>query len=542
MIDLETIFDNIDEYSNNIDDLTKALRQVGINNFDDFKNAAREAGIPIKKSIQDQLVIKFSTSEEDDWQEAKSKNTIEAYQYYLDSYPDGNYRREARDLIEDLQKVVECAISEEIWNHIDKSSIAELQNFIAKYPNSTFSTEATRFIRELRKEQSLGVGIKALIKQIKAIRTDVNIYNPEKAIYDKIVNYISTNKITVENLLEAIKDDNNLISGTVANLLYDNGIISDFSQAEIDEEFITHMIQNKTPEKFQPVEPITKITKSPCTEVYFWGIPSSGKTCAVGAILSSANSGKVARSMLRDNNCQGYGYMNRLANLFKTKGEVGTLPEGTAISSTYEMGFVLEDKERKEHPITCIDLAGELVRCMYKYDAGEPLTIEQQSVLETLTNVLIDNRTDNRKIHFFVIEYGAEDREYEGLPQNVYLDAAVAYIQRTGIFKKDTDGLYLLITKVDKAKVKGKELEDKLRSYISENYHGFYNGLEKICRDNEINGGKVEIIPFTLGKVCFQNYCKFQEDTAAFVVEKLIKKSYGYKPGKVWNLLNRLKK
>lgn len=542
MIDLDTIFDNIDEYSNNIDDLTKALRQVGINNFDDFKNAAREAGIPIKKSIQDQLVIKFSTSEEDDWQEAKSKNTIEAYQYYLDSYPDGNYRREARDLIEDLQKVLECAISEEIWNHIDKSSIAELQNFIAKYPNSTFSTEATRFIRELRKEQSLGVGIKALVKQIKAIRTDVNIYNPEKAIYDKIVNYISTNKITVENLLEAIKEDNNLISGTVANLLYDNGIISDFSQAEIDEEFITHMIQNKTPEKFQPVEPITKITKSPCTEVYFWGIPSSGKTCAVGAILSSANSGKVARSMLRDNNCQGYGYMNRLANLFKTKGEVGTLPEGTAISSTYEMGFVLEDKERKEHPITCIDLAGELVRCMYKYDAGEPLTIEQQSVLETLTNVLIDNRTDNRKIHFFVIEYGAEDREYEGLPQNVYLDAAVAYIQRTGIFKKDTDGLYLLITKVDKAKVKGKELEDKLRSYISENYHGFYNGLEKICRDNEINGGKVEIIPFTLGKVCFQNYCKFQEDTAAFVVEKLIKKSYGYKPGKVWNLLNRLKK
>ena len=48
---------------------------------------------------------------------------------------------------------------------------------------------------------------------------------------------------------------------------------------------------------------------------------------------------------------------------------------------------------------------------------------------------------------------GVVDREYEGLPQNIYLEAAVAYIQRTGIFKKDTDGLYLLITKVDKAKV-----------------------------------------------------------------------------------------
>lgn len=179
---------------------------------------------------------------------------------------------------------------------------------------------------------------------------------------------------------------------------------------------------------------------------------------------------------------------------------------------------------------------------MYKQDAGEPLTDEQQNVLKTLTNILIDNRTDNRKIHFFVIEYGAEDREYEGLPQNIYLEAAVAYIQRTGIFKKDTDGLYLLITKVDKAKAVGKELQEKLRNYISENYQGFYNGLKKICKDNEINGGNVEIQPFTLGTVCFQNYCKFKEDTAATVVRTLIKRSYGYKTGKIKNLFDRLKK
>ena len=111
-----------------------------------------------------------------------------------------------------------------------------------------------------------------------------------------------------------------------------------------------------------------------------------------------------------------------------------------------------------------------------------------------------------------------------------------------GIFKKDTDGLYLLITKVDKAKAVGKELQEKLRNYISENYQGFYNGLKKICKDNEINGGNVEIQPFTLGTVCFQNYCKFKEDTAATVVRTLIKRSYGYKTGKIKNLFDRLKK
>ena len=48
---------------------------------------------------------------------------------------------------------------------------------------------------------------------------------------------------------------------------------------------------------FPDVAPLSQVSKSPCTEVYFWGIPSSGKSCALGAILSSAKSGKVARSM-----------------------------------------------------------------------------------------------------------------------------------------------------------------------------------------------------------------------------------------------------
>ncbi len=542
MNDIEQIFDDIDQYTDNIDDLVKALKGVGIKDFEQFKAAAREAGAPVKKSIQDKVAEKFANSEEEDWQTALSINTEEAYREYLDAYPEGEHRSDAREYIISLQEASKNNEGDEIWNSLDKTSVDALQQFIDKYPQNAHLSEAARLLRDLRREIYLGVDIRALARQIKAIRTDARINNPEKAIYDRIVSYINTGKISVDDLLKAIAEDNNFISGTVANLLWENGIITDFSKAGIDSDFIAHMMSNITPQKFQAPAPISKITKSPCTEVYFWGIPSSGKSCALGAILSAANSGRVAKSMQRDPNCQGYGYMTRLANLFKTNGSVGTLPEGTAISSTYEMGLILEDDERKEHPITCIDLAGELVRCMYKQDAGEPLTEEQQNVLKTLTNILIDNRTSNRKMHFFVIEYGAEDREYEGLPQKDYLEAAVAYIQRTGIFKKDTDGLYLLITKVDKAHAVGKALQEKLKDYISENYQGFYNGLKKICQDNEINNGKVDIQPFTLGKVCFQNYCKFKDDTAATVVRTIMARSYGYKPGKLKNFFDSLKK
>lgn len=542
MSNLENIFDNIDQYAQNIDDLVAALKQAGVSNFDEFKSAAREIGVPVKKSIQDQVAAKFANSDADAWKEAKRIDTEDAYWKYLDSNPEGEYREEARTRIEELEQNTKVTASDDLWESINKGDVNEVQNFVNNYPNSTHHADALKILLELRRNQYLGVDIKALEKQIKAIRTDAQINNPEKAIYDRIVSFINTGKITVDDLLEAIAKDNNFISGHVAYLLWQNGVITDFSKTGIDSDFIAHMMENIPPQKFMAPEPMTHVSMNPCTEIYFWGIPSSGKSCALGAILRAANSGKIARSMQRNPNCQGYGYMNRLANLFEPNGSVGILPEGTAISSTYEMGFILEDEDGKEHPITCIDLAGELVRCMYKKDAGEPLTDEQVAVLQTLTDVLIDKRTDNRKMHFFVIEYGAEDRLYEGLRQSVYLEAAVAYIQRTGIFKKDTDGLYLLISKVDKAHVEGNELREKLREYISKYYQGFYNGLTKICKDNEINGGKVEIQPFTLGSVCFQNYCKFQDDTAATVVRTIIKRSYGYKPGKMNKLLDKFSK
>lgn len=539
---IQDIFDNIDQYSNSIDDLVRSLRTCGINSFEEFRASAREEGVPIKKSMQEQVAAKYAGSDDDDWKSACDIDTEDAYQEYLDNYPEGNHRGDARDAIANIQQQQNDGKSEKVWNDIDKNDEKQLQDFVNQHSSSPYIQEAKRMLHDLRREKYLGVDIKALEKQIKAIGTDVSINNPERAIYDKIVSYLNSGKITVNDLLSAIKDDNNFISGTVANLLWENGYITDFSSTDIDSDFIAHMMSNVKTREFSKAEHIDHITKSPCTEVYFWGIPSSGKSCALGAILSAAKNGRTAKSMQQDPDCQGYGYMTRLSNLFRSNNSVGTLPPGTPISSTYEMGLVLEDEDGKEHPITCIDLAGELIRCMYKQDAGEPLTIEQEQVLKTLTDILVDNRTKNGKIHFFVIEYGAEDREYEGLPQQDYLAAAVAYIQRTGIFKNDTVGLYLLVTKVDKAKVVGKELQEKLKNYIAENYQGFYNGLKKICKDNEINDGKVDIQPFTLGTVCFQSYCKFKEDTAAAVVRTLMNRSFGYKPGKWKRLSDSLKK
>ena len=90
------------------------------------------------------------------------------------------------------------------------------------------------------------------------------------------------------------------------------------------------------------------------------------------------------------------------------------------------------------------------------------------------------------------------------------------------------------MTKVDKTGLKGEKLRDELGRYISENYRGFYGALQTICRVNEINDGVVDIIPFSVGTVCFQDFCKFNPAAANNVVRKLLNRSFATNTG-LWS-------
>ncbi|MBQ8223414.1 MAG: hypothetical protein IJZ87_08780 [Bacteroidales bacterium] len=544
-MNLDDILDNIDQYADNIDDLVRNLKQLGINSIDEFKSAIRESGISVSKSIRDQVATKFANSEEDDWNEAKQINTEDGYLNYLRNYPDGKYRDQARNNISNLKSKVAVEESDNIWNSIDKDNMEQLRGYIANYPESQHLVEAWAILRELQKEEYLGVDMSTLAKQINTIMANPDEPRKDDAIFKEISKYINTKKIKVNDLLETIKNDNNFISGNVAYKLWYNGIITDFRETGIAKDFIKHMMSGVTPVQLSAASELKKITKVPSTEIYFWGIPSSGKSCAIGAILSTADNGKVASSMMKDPKCQGFGYMNELSDLFGLDNEVGTLPERTqaTLRTTYEMGFELQDKKGLIHPITCIDIAGEVFCDMHKLQSKGKGSLKSNvyEVLQTLNRILIDNRTSNRKIHFFVIEYGAEDRKYRGVPQKTYLNSALAYIIETGIFEKDTDAVYILVTKVDKANATGEELRDKLENYISSKYDGFLGNLKRLCYDKEINDGKVDIHPFTLGDVCFQSYFRFHAEPASKVVETILKRSFGYKPGKLSKLINKFR-
>ena len=535
----QSILDDVQQYSAQqlaqyIQEGIVTFRELCDETYGEFSNTAR-------KAVQEIL----RKTVEDAWQKAVDTNTIEAYKNFMRTYPDSPHVAEAQVRLQNInnpQTPPPPPAFEDPWEAVDKNSIDALSAYLSQYPDSEHAREARKLITRLFGPVDSDM-VRALVNRITAINTDRTVTDKDTLIYDTVTDYIDRKRISTTEFLSIIRDDNNMLRASIIQKLIEEGYITytDLYALGIDQRFIQHLAAGSSRVPFSEPRRIESINKV-STEIYFWGIPSSGKSCALGAILSVANNGRIARSMKQDNDCQGYGYMTRLSQLFHSDGTVCTLPEGTSIYSTYEMGFDLVDSEGKVHPITCIDLAGELGRCMYKSDAGEDMSDDEVEALDTLTRILIDNRSRNRKIHFFVLEYGGEKRLYEGLDQRAYLDGALRYIERTGIFKSDTDAIYLMFTKVDKAGVLGSELRDVLTKYTEDNYLGFYQGLEQICKDFEINGGTVNRIPFTLGQVCFQDFCLFEGDAAGNIVNQILKRTPGFSTGKISKLLKGFKK
>lgn len=532
------ILNNVTEYSP--EDLASYIQQGFVTLDELVNNTDGEFTAKMQLGVEKLL----AGSEDEDFKKVMESASIADLQDFLNKYPMGTVAhldavRERKHVLEKIPAsepiVEESNGEEEEWFSIKNAGdIKLLEAFKEKYPNTSHLFELNKLITaEKNKEHSRK-------KSPIILKSMINKANSAEDV-SKIIQVLLENKtITIGMLLELIRQDHNLLSSAACNDIISRGILNrnDLSKCGIDNGFINKMLTNARAQNFEPARPLQTIAE-PCTEVYFWGIPFSGKTCALGAILSAAKNGLAARSMIPDNSCQGFGYMNRLSTIF-SPGRICRLPGGTPVTSTYEMRFDLEDQEHKIHHVACIDLAGELFTCMFMKDAGEQMRDDQKQALETLHNILLENRSNNRKIHFFVIEYGAEKRIYNGLPQAEYLNSAAAHLNSIGLFDSNTDAIYVLISKVDNASYEG-SLEEHLLKYMTKNYLGFYNNLLLICKEHGINKGRVKIVPFSIGNVCFKDYCQFDATSATKMVDLLVRYSCFEKQGFWQKILSKFR-
>ncbi len=275
-------------------------------------------------------------------------------------------------------------------------------------------------------------------------------------------------------------------------------------------------IENFVERDIQPNPNIPAALTKDSTEVYFWGTPSSGKTCALGSILCSA----MNNYLLEPQQCQGYHYMTQLHNVFDSHSTFCSLPPSTVVNVIQEMVFTITDSKKRPHRVTFIDIAGEIFRAIYSKMNGLFLDQEHQVTLSHVMKFLGDN--SNPKIHFFVVEYGAESSQWEGLYMRDYLQACSLYFKNNKILKNSA-GVYILVTKCDKMQCPNEMIVDNAEQYVQNNLTAFYHNLQVACDNAGINDFKV--IPFSIGEVFAGKICTYDDSFTDDVIDVLFAKT-----------------
>jgi hypothetical protein len=259
------------------------------------------------------------------------------------------------------------------------------------------------------------------------------------------------------------------------------------------------------------------------TDVYFWGTSSSGKTCALAAILSTMN--KKYNVVDPDNCTIGISYRSDLTRVFKHN--VACLPNRTPEESTQYMPFYFKKSTDKKYKlVSFFELSGELFKYFYEVISGVKRLNNDEAeskILDAFRTVELLIASPNPKLHFFFIDYEAEMKESEfnqNISQADYLEKATTFFkQKHQIFSKKSKGVYIVITKADK--IPGETLvEKKLEAirFLDEHYRNF---RELLKNQSNKYGMDSDIFLFSIGDVYFNRICKINREYSDAIIQKI---------------------
>lgn len=396
-------------------------------------------------------------------------------------------------------------VDDDAWESARYGNEITLIDWINSNPNNKHIKEAKDRVKFLQEEREKIKTQKQSI--LDNIRRNPNIYSP-----NKIKGYLSDGTFTEQDLLDC-----GIPHSAIDNL-----------------------------EKIQA--PNLQLGDTPpsipdgYTEVYFWGGTGSGKTCALGAILHMAEQ----QGYLNIATGTGYLYANQLKNIFSDDGNANDfLPAPSPLETTQYLPFTLKSpNEKQSRSISLIELSGEIFKCFFHKNANQGFpTKSHENTFNSLNAFLNSN---NRKVHFFFIDYDRENRpDKYGLKQSDYLAAASTYFQKNKVFGNTTDAIYVVLTKSDLLIdengnfVPQNKRVDYAKQHLNDNnYKAFINTLKDNIKRHSINGGKLTVEPFSLGKVYFKEICDFDGTAASNIVEILMNRIPGTRKS-ILDVLNK---
>ena len=449
----------------------------------------------------EQAQAKIDEFDDAKWNEAQSQLSSNTLNDYIGCFPNGKHVDECNGLLCDLP-----------WLETKRKNTIEAYNqYMQQYPGK-HDAEAQMAILSIQDDNTWNDACAA--NSSSAYRLYLS-YFPEGKHKDEALMRVNSGAAG-EQFLNALQYDQNAFTAYEIQEKVGNGVVTwdDIQNVMGGEK--TYAIQNFQMPALLPNAIAPDSLQGNTTEVYFWGTPGSGKTCALGTILSSATRAGIIEPL----QCSGLHYMNLLSNIF-IGNDCCTLPDSTNVTNIQEMVMKLTDEKRHQHKLTLIDLAGELFRSVYKVNNHIQLEESRCQVLEKAMSYLKNRK--NNKIHFFVVEYGAHEKKWEGLNMSNYLSCMIQYLKNEKVFTKSTVGVYVLVTKCDKMDCAKEDRPRLAHEYVKQEFAAFWNTLEMTCKKAAIKDLKT--LAFSIGDVFAQQLCVYDGEDTNKVIDKLLTKT-----------------
>lgn len=402
---------------------------------------------------------------------------------FIQKYKD-NVTQTGKDYMEkadELMKVMaDAEAARKDWIDAKQANtILGYVNFLASHPYCEYREEAEVLIRNMKGN----------------LLTDMKRY-PFRYGRELMYSYISTNALTQEELVDT--------SHTLTDRAYN------------------HIKTYPTLQHEQRKLPTAKLEQPHSTEgntdVYFFGVPGSGKSCVLAGLM--AQTGNSGFSFDPRGQGGGGNYAMELCNYARKS----MLPPKTDDYYIQVIDAEINDKENNRlHKLSLIEMAGERTAAFAAIE--NPTNLED---LGTGAAGLLSN--DNYKVIFFVIDPTNEKiislntGDDYWITQSNVLDCISSLLLKNKALMKKITGIHIILTKSDTLGdyVDRNTIQELLHS---QGYNVVLERLNKICETYDINkqtNFQVGLYPFCIGKFMPGDVYTF-DDTDSLKILRVIK-------------------
>ncbi|MBR3092485.1 MAG: hypothetical protein IKG99_05620 [Bacteroidaceae bacterium] len=435
----------------------------------------------------------MAEKEEADWQAVDPFSKLSLIGH-LNKYPNTTHRDE---------------IEENVWTCYNKENVADLNDYLTRFPNGKFATEARQMLNAIVEwDNTKNTGDIFLINNYLQNNPETPFRNQAELLITRLKqdekNKMKTepNNYEVERLKKLLTE--HIL--TPQELIFDNVLPENVLQVLLDTD-----VKNDLPDINQAIHESTPECKEGYTDVFFFGVPSTGKTCVLMGLSRSDS--------LRINLAAGGG---DYASALQQYTDVGiTVPRTPgSFVTTLEATISSKASQNALHRINLVEMSGEEFAFSIANNPDHEFSFEDMG---TGATELLKN--DNRKVFFLIIDPTANvvriNREITdgfdemtGKPltrlercvvnQPTIIQKMVNLLEneKNAEIMKKVDSIHIIMTKSDTLGDAVEREEKALQIFNTKYKSNILEPLLDLCKDYNINshtGFRPKLYTFSLG-------------------------------------------